>query len=212
MLLTLINIYISHIDIKVLVFGHSYVRDLESLNCKHINIDQRPVDIEYLSFPGADYDTFIEKPTLLQKVSSHNPDFIVVILGGNSIKRDLSNFELFHKCRTFYNLLRDTIPSTTIISAQVELRFYETPNRFGAPSLELYRKKRNELNKFLNRLKKKDYMLIIAGPGRLDHETYYKDSVHLNKSGLRVYLAILKSTVSYAVQKNKSKDGIVGRK
>lgn len=192
-------------DMKLLIFGHSYVRDLATLNVNSMTFDQRPIEIKYVSFPGANFDKFVEKPSLLNEIVSNKPDVIVVILGGNSIHKDVPNFVLFNKCKAFYQLLRNKLPNATIIASQVELRFYSTPNKFGSPSADEFKKKRNELNKCLNRLKTKDYLLIIAGPGRLDNKAYFKDDVHMNRAGLRVYLAILKTTVAYALEKNKSK-------
>lgn len=190
---------------KLLILGHSYVRDLKTLNIERYMVDQKSVEIEYSTIPGASYDTYLDNPDLLKNNLKNKPDVIVVILGGNSINRDITNYETFKKCRAFYTLLRAEAAHATIISAQVELRFYSTPNRFGCPPPEEFRKKRNELNKFLNRLKLKDFMLIIAGPGRLDNEQYYKDEVHLNKTGLRVYASILKTTVAFALQKIKER-------
>lgn len=188
---------------KLLVFGHSYVRDLAKLNVNQMMIEQRSVEIKYVSKPGASYESINKQPELLTEAITYKPDVVIIILGGNSIIRDRANYEIFRECRSFYQLLRSELPNAIVISAQVELRFYDTPNKFGAPSIELFRQKRSELNRFLNRLKLKNNVLIIAGPGRLDNESYYRDGVHLNNSGLRVYMAILKSTVCYAVQKSK---------
>ena len=62
-------------------------------------------------------------------------------------------------------------------------------------------KKRDKLNKFLNVLKLKDHMLLIAGPGRLDNRRYYKDEVHLNKEGIRLYMTLLRAAVVFVLDK-----------
>lgn len=186
---------------NLLVLGHSFARDLQSLGLSSFAADHRNITVKFSTHPGANYDTFIENPSRLKQALVDKPDIIVVILGGNSIKRDVTNFEVFKKCRTFYELLRVEAPTAVVISAQIELRFYKTPNRFGCPGPEDFKKKRNELNKFLNKLKLKNFMLIVAGPGRLDNQQYYRDEVHLNQTGLKVYSSILKTTVSYALQK-----------
>lgn len=162
--------------------------------------EQQSVNINYKYFPGANYSTFLSDNSLLLQSIVDKPEVVVVILGGNSISRDVTNFEVFKQCRAFYKLLRDHLPNSRIIAAQIELRFYETPNRFGAPGPEDFRKRRNQLNRFLQTLKLKDNLLIIAGPGRLDNQQYYKDSVHLNKVGLRVYMSILKTTIDYSLR------------
>lgn len=188
---------------KLLVLGHSYVRDLATLGVNNLAFGHTSIDVTYSAHPGAGYDKFLENPTLLTESLECKPDIVVVILGGNSILRDVTNFELFHKCRTFYELLRRELPQATIIAAQIELRFFDEPNRFGVPRAEIFKKRRNELNKYLNRLKLKNNMLIIAGPGRLDHKEHNRDEVHLNRQGLRVYMSILKSTVLFVLDNRK---------
>lgn len=189
---------------KVLVFGHSYVRDLQNLGVKCMKYEQQTVEIDYKYFSGANYSTFLSDNSPLLQSIAHKPEVIVVILGGNSISRDVTNFELFKQCRAFYKLLRDNLPHSRIIAAQIELRFYDTPNRFGAPGPEDFRKRRNGLNRFLQSLKLKDNLLIIAGPGRLDNKDYYRDNVHLNHAGLRVYMSILKTTIDYSLKNNRN--------
>lgn len=191
---------------KLLIFGHSYVRDLKSLNQYSLRYDQQNINISYASYPGATFDTFLKDSTKVSNtLSENNPDVIVVILGGNDINRDITNYELFKKCREFYELLRRLAPSAIIIAAQVESRFYKTPNVHSAPAPDEFQKKRKALNKYIHRLKTKDNLLIIAGPGRLDNKTYYRDQVHLNSAGLRNYLSILKTTVDFALRTAKQK-------
>ena len=187
---------------KILVFGHSYVRDLASLRVDSLNWQSQTLRIEYKSFPGAGYERFLDSPALLESLLTSKPDIIIVILGGNSITRDIVNHELQARCKRFYQLLRQSAPNAILIPAQVELRRYSPNRRFDNPPAEIFKQKRNSLNQFLKRLRLKDRLLIIAGPGRLDDNRYYRDGVHLNTAGLRVYMNILKSTVVYALDHN----------
>lgn len=185
---------------NLLILGHSYVRDLKSLNQHSLKYDQQEILISYSSYPGATFDTFLKDSSKLSDpLRQYKPDIIVVVLGGNDINRDVTNHELFKKCREFYELLRGLAADAIIIAAQVESRFYKTPNVHSAPAPVEFQQKRKTLNKFIHRLKTKDNLLIIAGPGRLDHQTYYRDSVHLNSAGLRNYMSILKTTIDFAL-------------
>ena len=186
---------------KLLILGHSYVRDLSKLGVSYITHERNVIDVKYVAYPGASYDLFLRDPSKLTAALSYNPDIVVVVLAGNAIHRDISNYELFNKCKSFYQLLREELPNAIIISAQTELRFYNTVNAFGAPKADEYRKKRDKLNKFLNALKLKDHMLLIAGPGRLDNRRYYKDEVHLNKVGIRLYMTLLHAAVVFVLDK-----------
>lgn len=183
---------------RCLILGHSYVRDLSTLGVQKFNINQQSCDFIYKFIPGASYDTFLNNSSLLENKVACNPDIVVVILGGNSIVRDISNHELFRRCRRFYETLRTLLPNSLIISAQVELRPGRSSTRFESPPPWIFKQRRNQLNKFLNRLKVKDHMIIIAGPGKLDNPIYYRDHVHLNIHGLRLYMSSLKIAVSRA--------------
>ena len=91
------------------------------------------------------------------------------------------------------------MPNAIVISAQVEVRFYNEGNRFGAPTYQNFKSIRNAFNTYLKRMKYKDNILIIAGSGRLDNRDYYRDQVQLNRQGLLTYMSIIKTTVSYVL-------------
>ena len=123
---------------KLLILGHSYVRDLSKLGVSYITHERNVIDVKYVAYPGASYDSFLGDPSKLTAALSYNPDIVVVVLAGNAIHRDISNYELFNKCKSFYQLLREKLPNAIIISAQTELRFYNTVNAFGAPKADEY--------------------------------------------------------------------------
>ena len=140
---------------------------------------------------------------MCEEAAVFQPDFIIVILGGNSISNNVDNYTIISQCKEFYKILRFFFQTSVIISAQVELRFYKPKNKFNCPCIESFKKRRSELNKCLNRLKDNDSLLMVAGPNRLDNEGYYRDEVHLNRLGLRKYLTFIKSTVDYCCCKFK---------
>ena len=190
---------------KLLIFGHSYVRDLRNLNIFKFHFEDITIDIKYSFWPGASYKKFLDNPETLKSIVQYKPDITIVILGGNAILKSVGAYELQHQCRQFYKLLRCLIPDSLIIAAQVELRTYKPENRFGSPLPAEFKRKRNNLNTFLKRLKLVDNLLIIAGPGRLDNPIFYRDGIHLNRRGLSIYFSILKSTVKFALNKRKQK-------
>ena len=188
---------------KFVIFGHSYVRDLESLGHFSMSTSKGKINIEYSSRPGANIDTYLKDPTILEEIADSKPDIVLAIVGGNSIVNGTTNHELCVKLREFYKILRHKLPHALIIAAQVEQRFYKENNRFNAPQAEEFKARRRSLNTAIKRIKDKDNVLIVSGTNRLDHEVYYRDGVHLNKAGLKNYMSIVKTTVVYALDNRK---------
>ena len=81
---------------KILLFGHPYVRHLERLG----NWDR-----ELSLTSGKKVDCKFEILRLI------NPDIIVVILGGNSISDKHSNTEINDLASEFYNKLKQVVRS-----------------------------------------------------------------------------------------------------
>ena len=84
-------------------------------------------------------------------------------------------------------MLRNGLPNTTIIAAQLELRLYASNNRWNAPDSAEYLRRRNNLNTFLKKLILKDALMMVAGKNRIDCASYYRGEVHLNRVGLIKY-------------------------
>ena len=84
---------------KILLFGHSYVRHLERLGNwdRELSlISGKKVDCKFLfkSHPGKDYEYLLSNPQEFEIVRLINPDISVVILGGNSISDKHSNTKI----------------------------------------------------------------------------------------------------------------------
>ena len=189
---------------KLLIIGHSYVRDLYKLGLDDITIGKAKVEIKYLYKAGGNYSSILDKTCILDQAEEFEPDFVLVILAGNSITCNKSNRNIYENIREFYATLTARIPNAIVISALVELRFYSENNKWGCPTLQEYRKRRHSVNRFLNRLKFNKFILNVCGPGRLDNRKYYrKDGVHLNYSGLVLYFDLIKSTIRYILNKEK---------
>lgn len=184
----------------IVILGHSYVRDLRDFSARVGGNRVRGWTIDYCCKPGASYDTYVKNPELLERALVRNPDILVVILGGNSISNDRTNTQVLNSCLSFYTLLRSKYQGI-VVSSQVELRFYKPNNKFAAPQSDIFKRRRNRVNKFLYKSNFNDAVLMIAGPGRLDNRKYYRDSVHLNERGLGLYSHFLHETVEYCLFK-----------
>ena len=187
---------------KVVILGHSFVRDLAKAGFESFEVEGTAFKIECLFDPGASYISMLEKGEILDAAAVSNPDFVLVILGGNAIIGSTDDVAIHQQCRNFYQELRNVLlPHCKIIAAKVELRFYQCPNKWDAPSETEYKRRRNSLNGYLQRLKLKDHILQVAGPGRLDNDAYYRDAVHLNRVGVKKYHDFVKNALAYCVRK-----------
>ena len=140
----------------------------------------------------------MNNPKLLSDAFSFSPDYVVIILAGNGFNRHNVNSDVYDQCRLFYHLIRENLPSSVIISAQAELRFSNPHHHHTA--CEDYVKRRNAFNRFLKRFALKDFILQISGLGRLDDEKYYRDNIHLNRTGLAKYFEYIVKTLNYCLK------------
>ena len=185
---------------KLALFGHSYVRDLASLGESEIFVSGVRFCLNYFSVPGATFSTFASNPVHIENLKIYKPDYIIVVLGGNDLKIDVELSQIYEDCSVFYKNLREICPDSVIIASQIENRFYELDNRFNSPPAKTFDYLRRHFNRFLKNKPFKDFLLQVQGPNRLDKKENYRDSVHLSHSGLRKYFAIIRSTLSYALE------------
>lgn len=191
--------------LKVLLLGHSYVRDLEGLGHNAYTVEGVTFELQYMHISGGTFESFIDGGDLLRQAFSFCPDIVIVILGGNDLTNAVTNEEFYQRCRTFYVKLKAGMPGAFIIHAQIELRFYKSGNRWNAPVINDYKKRRVTLNNFLKRVKCSNAIMMIGGPNRMDCKAYYRDGVHLNRVGLVKYFDILKGTLQYHSDKMRRK-------
>ena len=113
---------------QVAVVGHSYAHELKKAGYEHCDIFGTRAKFDYVYKRGGTYNDYLDSTDLFDRVRALNPDVIVVILGGNSIKNgnDLTKTKL--TITDFYKRLKEICPSSKIISAQIEKRFYEADN------------------------------------------------------------------------------------
>ena len=192
---------------KVLIYGHSYVRDLNQKcqweNCLLVN--QAPVNIEYCFryFCGKDFEFVLNKEGEFDVVAALQPDIIVVVFGGNSIVNYKSNEDIRTLIWNFYQKLRESLPSATIIATQIEPRYCAPGNRHGAPAFEEFNRRRTVMNNYMNKTVKKagfiNNMVLLGSPEYLNHHQYFGDGVHLKGIGLQRYQTAVVGSIKYVL-------------
>ena len=178
---------------KIAVFGHSYVRDIQCLeNSDHIYVDGAPFNLKYFSFPGYCFRNFLSDPKLLVNLVAFSPDIVVVILGGNGVNIDSDLGVLKSDCENFYVLLKSKLPQAYVIATQIEHRHLYSVNRHGTPTADLYKKLANNFNKWLIRQPFKDKILMVNGENKLGNSKFFRsDGIHLNFEGRFLYFELL---------------------
>lgn len=182
---------------KVLLLGHSYVRDLKQfIDSPIIKVKSNLyLELEFLTIPGSTFETFINSLSYLEKATNLSPDIIIIILGGNDIKINVPLQHIYHSCKEFFKLIKNKLPNAYCIVSQIEDRYHTHINRFLTPTFENFRTLSNSYNRWLLRQDFKDRVLCIKGPNKLSNRTLYKDSVHLNAQGLEKLYNIIKDTL-----------------
>ena len=182
---------------KVLVFGHSYVRHLQNLGDWDRELELRTgerVDCRFLfkSHPGKDYKYLLDNPQEFEIVRLIDPDVIIVILGGNCISDKFTNLEINDLALEFYNKLNTVVrPECIKLAMQIEPRFVAAGNRFGTPEADEYNRRRTVVNNFMNKKLRKQKLInnvvLLGSVNFLRDPKNFTDGVHLNKEGLELY-------------------------
>ena len=187
---------------KVLVVTHSYGHYLKDAGLNSFEQNDRYYNVEMMAIPSATYQTYLDRMSHWERMRDIDPTIVFVILGGNVVGSGLTRQQMTAQCRKFYQWLRFYLPNATIVSVQVELRWYVPVNRYHAPEYIQYTRDRNFFNNFLARqITDKDYMLCIGGSGRLDNEEFYIEGdqglIHMNPDGMRQYIIQIKKQCNY---------------
>lgn len=67
---------------KLAFFGHSYVKDLSTLNVSNLEFDSGlQLEVSYFGFSGARFSTFLDNPDLLLNLIAYRPNYIVYFRG-----------------------------------------------------------------------------------------------------------------------------------
>ena len=193
---------------KVLIYGHSYVRDLSQKCTWEDSLvvgGNETVEYQFRYFPGKDYEFLLNNPGEFELLSDINPDVIVVVLGGNSVVNSKTNSEIKDFILCFYKRLHECLPRAIKLAVQIEPRFCQPGNRHGAPEAAEFNRRRQILNNFMNKNIKKngllDHMVLLGSTEYLNHHQYFNDGVHLQGEGLKRYQSAILGTLKYALGK-----------
>ncbi len=106
-----------------------------------------------------------------------------------------------HSAKVFFIQIKNNLPKVVIIASQIELRYVNSNNLFGTPTLEVFKRRRNKFSNFLKRTKEINFLAQIGGPVRLDNRNLYKrDGVHLTSEGVKLLQSLLFKSLDYAYE------------
>ena len=96
---------------RVLVIGHSYVRDLATHGPWQQELTLSTggrvnLVFSFSAYRGKDFDFFLAHPAWQDRVREIDPEVVIVVLGGNSIIGSLTNSQIKQKAAAFYLLLK----------------------------------------------------------------------------------------------------------
>ena len=182
-------------EVTVVLFGHSYVRDIAQLNRFSIDFSADiKLKLKYIHHPGATFKSFLDNRSKLDSLFEAQPQILIVILGGNDLSVDVNLSRVYSDCALFYKLIRKNLPDTCVIAAQIESRFLTRVNRFGTPAAQEFSRLGNYFNRKLKSIKDKNYILIVKGANRLCNPAFYKlDRIHLNNRGIEKYFSLIQT-------------------
>lgn len=198
---------------KVLIFGHSFVRDLLCLGDWNREVELEDGSKENLEFlfryySGKDFDYFLSHLETFEVIKNINPDAIVIVLGGNLIVDANSNSAIKLLATDFYNQLKQVIrPECIKFATQIEPRFCKKGNRFGTPEAEEFNRRRTQINNHFGSVLKKrklvDYLVFIREDFKYSPELYKPDGIHLSKEGLELLKGSVIGGIVYALNRKQ---------
>ena len=187
---------------RLLIIGHSYVKALWQTGVRQFVAAGTNIEVSFVYRGGTDYNTYLNDTTLFDRIERHKPDFIIVILAGNSINGKYTNADIKIQGTQFYSKLRENFPKgvVKIVASQVEPRFYKPGNRWNCPLEDEFKKRKSGVNNFLKKLTLKDHLLMVGGSYRLDNRNLYgDDGVHLTQEGLEKYWELIEKEVEFLI-------------
>ena len=190
----------------ITVVGHSYVRRLKEYRESRI---QRPQFIKvngdrfrlsYVHKGGKDYAFYNQSPTYKLRILEKCPDIVIIILGGNKVCGQEPVPTISQQMRIFHSWLREALPNTLIITAEVEPRYSYNPLLPLDHTGESYADRRSAFNQAIKRMRDKDHMLRLATV-LCDNYYFTRNGVHLRDAGNKVYWRALVGCLESAFDK-----------
>ena len=188
------------------LLGHSWVCRLHTLPGKtEMEVDGRRVDWCFIGKHGARLNSLWgeEGRGCRQQMRAFCPHVIFTFIGGNDVGGPATREEIRRAADGLYKgLRREYGTETIIIASQVEDRFYEEGNRFGAPVGAEYRRKKESYNGHLQDLlhfKWIDRIFRLGGPGRFEEKRWYEDYAHLSVEGWKKMWGMMEKQLEFAL-------------
>ena len=151
---------------NVCLLGHSYIRDLKSLDIHEIVIDSSyRIQFNYIFKPGANIPYFLKNENL-ESLYSCAPDVVFLFLGGNDIRLDFDIHETISQYKLLVQIIACNLPKTDIICSYIEPRFAAANRRFKTPDP-------GEYTKLAKKKKKKKKKSIIGCKGGMYPKGYF---------------------------------------
>ena len=176
-------------SVKVVLLGHSYVRDLFSVFDYGIECD---CEFRFFFKPGATVRGISMNENFVRSCIEWEPHVVFLLLGGNDIRCDWDIKETFEVYKNFCAKLKERLSNLVLICSTVEPRFAIANDRHRTPSLEQYNVAAKAFNRLLKKWTVPDYRFMTWGANRLENVGLFaKDGVHLNTNGRKIMLRLI---------------------
>lgn len=201
------------IPLKVLLLGHSYVRDLAEtkppIRSIVLNNGFR-LNLSFFSIPGATIPELLLLNSYLPYIKDLQPDIIILVIGGNDLKHTIQFHELKNQFQELCLKLQNLPGIRLVVGTEVEQRWGPSvPNQSHWSKIVPYScwsTVRNTINKHLKKFYYTDGFVWVVGPNKLNFEGYFDDDgVHLNVNGRLKYLELIGRSVKVILFQKKLK-------
>lgn len=171
---------------RILLFGHSYIRDLQKLGNKEIDVDNKySVEFNYIFRTGGTISHYWNNKGLLDPLIASSPDILFIFLGGNDIRTDWNIHDTISTYKNLIQYLSSKLPNVPIVCAYIEPRFALPGGYFNTPEQSVYKAYARKFNNWLQRWDVPYRKFMTWGSNRLENrELFKKDGIHLNERGL----------------------------
>ena len=127
---------------KVCFLGSSHINYLKKFDTlKSYKLEGEDVKFIYHGYSGKNFKFFLSNPCHIDNALRCKPDYLIVLVGGNSITLDTVTKDLLLECRQFYELVSDKLkavnPNAKLIPHQIPLRFIREPDNSDPNNLDL---------------------------------------------------------------------------
>ena len=163
---------------RTVLVGHSWVRRLGDLYLL-------PPEFRCLGIGGATFSSLASR--LEQQKPNPSTEAVFVFAGSNDLDNVATTEEVnsvFLDVQRFEGVLKTVFPNAKIVFSQVEDRYQFNHCEDPSALLDLFKRKSNKYNKWLNKWVKKNHLFTLKGANAFsDPSLYARDGVHLNYDG-----------------------------